>query len=82
MPDKTTRRIVAEQAETEHERLQIVLNQGLDEWLRAYVVGQLKNISAQPNDPTAVDRALNGMRVAAAAWKRGRAQIAALPDDD
>jgi hypothetical protein len=81
MPDKTTRRIVAEQAETEHERLQIVLNQGLDEWLRAYIVGQFKNISAQPDDPTAVDRALKGARSAIAAWKRGRAQIAALPDD-
>ncbi len=80
MPDKTTRRIVAEQAETEQERLEIVLYQGLDEWLRAYVVGQLKNISAQPNDPTAIDRALKGLRAATAAWKRGRALIAQAED--
>ena len=76
MPDKTTRRIIAEQAETEDERLAIILNQGLDEWMRAYVVNQLKTISAQPDDPTAVDRALKGMQKAIAAWKRGRALIA------
>lgn len=81
MSDKLTRRIVAEQAETEQERLEIVLNQGLDEWLRAYVVGQLKNISAQPNDPTAVERAHKGLRAATAAWKRGRALIAQVEQD-
>lgn len=75
MPDKTTRRVVAEAAETEQERLEIILNQGLDEWLRLYVVNQLKTISAQPNDPGAVDRALKGMKVATTAWKRGRALI-------
>jgi hypothetical protein len=80
MPDKTSRRIVAELAKTEQERLEIVLNQGLDEWLRAYVVGQLKNISAQPNDPTAIDRARKGLRAATAAWKRGRALIAQADD--
>lgn len=80
MPDKTTRRIVAEQAATEQERLAIVLNQGLDEWLRAYVVGQLKNISAQPNDPQAVERALKGIRAATTAWKRGRAMIEQVDD--
>jgi hypothetical protein len=76
MPDKTTRRIIAEQAETEEERLAIILNQGLDEWMRAYVVNQLKTISAQPGDPAAVDRALAGMSKAIAAWKRGRVLIA------
>lgn len=82
MPDKTSRRIVAEMAATEQERLEIVLNQGLDEWLRAYVFNQLKMIQAQPDDPTAFDRGLKGMRMAIAAWKRGRALIAQAEDGD
>lgn len=80
MSDKVTRRIIAEQATTEQERLEIVLNQGLDEWLRAYVVVQLKNISAQPDDASAVDRALKGVRGAIAAWKRARTLIAQADD--
>ena len=81
MPDKVTRRVVAEQAKTEQERLEIVLNQGLDEWLRAHIVGLLRNVSAQPDDLTAIDRAMNGVRYAVQIWKRSRTQIAALPDE-
>ena len=80
MAGKDVRRITAEMAETEDERLRIVLNQGLDEWLRAYIVNQLKTISAQPNDPTAVDRAMKGAQNAIRAWKRARALIAEPAD--
>ena len=80
MPDKTTRRFLAEQTETEEERLQLVLNQGLDEWLRVYVVGLMKNVTAQPDDPTAIDRARTGLRYAVQLWKQSRALIEQVDD--
>ena len=80
MPDKTTRRFLAEQTETEEERLQLVLNQGLDEWLRVYVVGLMKNVTAQPDDPTAIDRARTGLRYAVQLWKQSRALIEQADD--
>ena len=80
MPDKTTRRFLAEQTETEEERLQLVLNQGLDEWLRAHVVGLMRNVTAQPDDPTAIDRAMTGVRYAVKVWKQSRALIEQADD--
>jgi hypothetical protein len=75
MPDKTSRRIEAELAKTEDERLRTILNQGLDEWLRVYIVNQLKQISAQQSDPGAPERALVGMRYSIQAWKKARKLI-------
>lgn len=75
---KDERRLEADAAGTELERLKMVLDQALDEWLRFYMVNQLKNISAQPGDPQAVDRALTGAATAIQGWRRGRAIIARL----
>jgi hypothetical protein len=72
---KNTRRLTAEIAGDEEERLQTILYQALDEWLRAHVVNLLKNISAQSSDPKAVDRALNGARYGIKGWKVGRAMV-------
>lgn len=62
----------------EMERLQSVLYQALDEWLRVYVVNQLKNISAQPKDVQAADRALDGSRDTIRRWCRARTLVKAL----
>jgi hypothetical protein len=75
---RDARRTEAGMAGDETERLKIVLYQALDEWLRAYIVIQMKNISAQPGDPSAPERALFGAKTAIEAWKRGRAVIAKL----
>src|SRR5215467_9468628 len=48
--DKGSRRAEAEATEDETQRLKTVLYQALDEWLRAYIAGQMKVITLQPSD--------------------------------
>jgi hypothetical protein len=72
---RDTRRLEAAMADDEKERLKTVLYQALDEWLRAHIVNLMKNISAQPSDETAPDRALFGARNAIDQWRHGRAII-------
>lgn len=76
--DRHERQVEAEMAADELERLQTVLYQALDEWLRVYVANQMKNISAQPKDVQAVDRALHGANDAIKRWRRGRALVQAM----
>jgi hypothetical protein len=76
--DRGERRAQADMADDEMERLRTVLYQALDEWLRLYIVNQFKNITAQPGDPNAVDRALTGAVTAIKGWRRGRSIVAAM----
>ncbi len=75
---KDERRAEAEMADDEMERLKTVLYQAIDEWLRFYIVNQFKNISAQPGDTEAADRALMGAANAVIGWKRGRAIVRSM----
>lgn len=78
MIGRETRRLTAELAGSEDERLELVLNQALDEWLRLYIVNQLKQIGAQKEDPGAPERALVGCRWAIESWRKARERIREL----
>jgi len=70
---KTTRRLGAALAGTPEERLNVVLNQALDEALRIYVVNLF---SVWMKDPTGQpDRARVGVEKAVKAWQHARNAI-------
>jgi hypothetical protein len=75
---KSSRRLEVELAKDDLEKLQAILNQGVDEWLRAYMVGQMKNISLQRSDPDAVSRAILGAQYAIEGWQNARTLISNL----
>lgn len=40
----------------------------------------MRNVTAQPDDPTAIDRAMTGVRYAVKVWKQSRALIEQADD--
>ena len=78
---KSGRRLEVELAKTDMDKLQIILNQAVDEWLRAYMVNQMKNVTMQRSDPDAISRALLGARYAIEGWQNARDLINNLEEE-